>query len=242
MSAQAKVIEERPLRLLRLALLELDECVAGLQPVVHDVEAELGELRERRFGICDAERDVVEVVGDPVLGDDERKRDPLGAVELDSAFLRSLDGEVRRELGQRLVEVEHPQADSCERAGRALGLGGEQRQLATAGIGPDERELVGAVDDMHAHPVDEELRQFVPVADPEGDVVQRLDLHTAQTTHDSGCNAGKSGEIPLDGRRGVNGERKRRYASAAPGGPPARSPRPARGGRVHGRDTETPAQ
>ena len=89
--AQSEVVEQRPLRLLRFALLELDVCVACLQPTVLDVEAELGELRERRLGVCDAERNVVEVVGDSVVGGHERKRDALRALELDSAFFRPLD-------------------------------------------------------------------------------------------------------------------------------------------------------
>ena len=134
---------------------------------------------------------MVEVVGDAVVGSHERERDALRALELDAAFLRPLDREVGRELGERLIEVEHTQADPRERAGRALGLGGEQRQLAATRIGPHERELVRAVDDVHAQPVDEKVRQLVPVADPEGDVVQRLDLHTAQTTHDHGLQRGQ---------------------------------------------------
>ncbi len=134
---------------------------------------------------------MVEVVGDAVVGRHERERDALRALELDAALLRPLDCEVGRELGERVVEVEHAQADSRKRAGRALGLGGEQRQLAAACIGSHERELVRAVDDVHAQPVDEEVRQLVPVADPEGDVVQRLDLHTAQTTHDDGLQRGQ---------------------------------------------------
>jgi len=121
----------------------------------------------------------------------KRKRDALRALELDAAFLRPLDGEVGRKFGERLIEVEHSQADSRERAGCAFGLGGEERQLAAARIGSHERELVRAVDDVHAQPVNEEVRELVPVADPEGDVVQRFDLHTAQTTHDNGLQRGQ---------------------------------------------------
>ena len=126
---------------------------------------------------------MVEVVGDAVVGRDERERDALRALELDAAFLRPLDREVGRELGERLVEVEHTQADPRERAGVALGLRGEERQLAAPRVGADERELVRAVDDVHAQPVDEEVRQLVPVADPEGDVVEGLDLHPPESTH-----------------------------------------------------------
>src|SRR4029079_1502624 len=78
--AQSEVVEQRALRLLGLALLELDVGVAGLQPAVLDVEAELRELRERRRGVCDAERNMVEVVGDPVVGGHERKRHALRAL------------------------------------------------------------------------------------------------------------------------------------------------------------------
>ena len=184
LDAEAEMVEQGPLGLFDRALDELHVGIPGFQAAVLDVEAQLGELRERRLGIGDAERDVVEVVGDPVVSVDEREGHALRALELDATLVRPLDREVGRQLGQRLIEVEHPQADARQRARGAVGLGREQCQLPAASVAAHERELVRAVDHVHAEPVDEEVRQLVAVGDPEGDVVKRLDLHAAQFTHE----------------------------------------------------------
>src|SRR6186997_1726508 len=85
LDSQAEMVEQGPLGLLGLALLEVDVGVPGLQPSILDIEAELGELRERCLRIRDPERDVVEVVRDSVLCGDEREGDALRAYELDAA-------------------------------------------------------------------------------------------------------------------------------------------------------------
>src|SRR4029450_1075276 len=100
---QPEMVEQRPLRLLALSLLELNIRVARLQAAAFDVEAQLRELGECPLRIRDTERDVVEVVGDPVVHRDERERNLLWALELAPAIVGPLNREVGRELRERLV-------------------------------------------------------------------------------------------------------------------------------------------
>ena len=125
---------------------------------------------------------MVEVVGDAVVHLDERDAQPAGGVEGDRA-VAALDREVRRQRGDRLVEVEDSQADPLERAWLARAFRREERQLAAAGIGADERELVRSVDHVHAHVAGEEVRERVAVLHPESDVIEGLDLHGVEVTH-----------------------------------------------------------
>src|SRR5439155_24931766 len=62
-------------------------------------------------------------------------------------------------------------------AARALGV--EQRQLAAARVRADERELVLPVDDVHAEMRRREIRDRIPLVDPEGDVIQGIRLQAA---------------------------------------------------------------
>ena len=55
----------------------------------------------------------------------------------------------------------------------------EQRQLAATRVGPDQREIVLLVDDVHAEPARELLGDRLAVGKPEGDVIQGLGLHVA---------------------------------------------------------------
>ena len=183
--------------------------VPGFQAAVLDVEAQLGELRERRLGIGDAERNVIEVVGDPVVSGDEREGTrcgPSNSTRPSSGLSTARSGGSSASASSR-SNTRRPMRESGPgaRSGSAANSVSFPRRASAA----HEREIVRAVDDVHAQPVNEEVRQLVAVGDPEGDVVKRLDLHTAQITHDKGCNAGKSGEIPCNGSRGVNGERER---------------------------------
>ena len=61
---------------------------------------------------------------------------------------------------------------SRPRIARALGL--EQGQLALAGVGADEREVVGAVDDVHPEALAEQLGQRLAIRDPERHVVEAV--------------------------------------------------------------------
>lgn len=52
----------------------------------------------------------------------------------------------------------------------------EQRQLAVLGVGTDEREAIGLLDDVHVEAVDELLRECVAIGDVNRDVVQSRQL------------------------------------------------------------------
>jgi probable F420-dependent oxidoreductase len=182
LDAEAEMVEQRTLGLRGRALLEVDVGVARFEPAVLHVEAELAQLLERLLGVGNGEGDVVEVVRHAVFHLDEGEGDALGARELDAAVLAALDGEVRGQLVESLVEIEDAQPDPCERPGLTLGLGREERQLSAARIRTHEGELVGPVDDVHAEAVGEEVGQLVPVADPERNVVKGLDFHRRNVT------------------------------------------------------------
>ena len=64
-----------------------------------------------------------------------------------------------------------------ERAGGALALGGEERQLAAPCVGADQRESLGPIDDVHPHVTREQVGQAVAVGDPQRYMVEGLDLH-----------------------------------------------------------------
>jgi hypothetical protein len=64
-----------------------------------------------------------------------------------------------------------------ERAAFSVSVGGEERQLAAASVGTDEREGVGAVDDVHAEVLGHEVRDPITVGNPEGNVIERQRFH-----------------------------------------------------------------
>ena len=66
-----------------------------------------------------------------------------------------------------------------ERALIAWPLRREQRQLAAARVGADERERILFVDDVHACMLRQVLDDRLALRDPEGDVIQGLGLHAA---------------------------------------------------------------
>ena len=66
-----------------------------------------------------------------------------------------------------------------QRAALAGRLGLEERQLPLAGIRPDERELVGPLDHVHAEMRRDEVGDAVPVGEPVCDVVEGLRSHGA---------------------------------------------------------------
>ena len=101
-------------------------------------------------GIGGAERDVVEVVVEVGVGLDETERDAFAELEVRLALAPPLDLEAVRQLGQRPLEIVHPQRDVLERAALARAFGCEERQLPAPRVGADERERVGPVD--HVHP------------------------------------------------------------------------------------------
>ena len=125
---------------------------------------------------------MLEVVGDSLVRLDERESQPLRRVEGRRAVV-PLHDEPGRESGERLVEVVDAEADPSERSRLAVTLGGEERQLPATRVRADEREPVGSLDDVHPGVRRQEVGESVAIGDPEGDVVERLDLHRSQRTH-----------------------------------------------------------
>ena len=113
------MVEQRAVALPGIALFEHDRGSPGDQAAVLELEAELGELREGGVGVGDTEGDMVEVVGDALVYLDEGQPEPLAGIELGAA-VHPLDGDLRGEGRQRLVQIEHPQADPREHAGLTL--------------------------------------------------------------------------------------------------------------------------
>jgi hypothetical protein len=116
---------------------------------------------------------VVEVELGPgrAAGRDQAHAEPTRRGELRHAAT-TLDLEVVGQCRHRRVEVADAQHDPLERAGIAGALGVEERQLAEARIGADEREVIGLLDDVHAEVRAGEVGDLVAVVDPEGDVVE----------------------------------------------------------------------
>jgi hypothetical protein len=129
-----------------------------------------------RLGSGRPERDVVEVVLDVGRRLDEGEGDALGDLE----DLRRAVGK----LGTGGREVGDPQADMLERTLLTRAFGVEERQLATAGVASDQREVVLAGDHVHPQMPFEEGGDRIAVGDPERDVVECLRLHptTVATT------------------------------------------------------------
>ena len=175
-----EVVEQRPLGVSRLALVELDERAADLDPrLVLGREPELLVLLSGLLRRCGEERHVVEVVLDVGLTLDETEPQALGHVEVGAAVLAGHVEPV--EQAERLLEVGDAKRDVLERAPLARALFGEERQLAPASVRPDQRELVRSLDDVHREPLGHEVRDPVAVGDPERDVVESLGPHSAFT-------------------------------------------------------------
>ena len=108
------------------------------------------------------------------------RAEALVHVEVGLAVAGAVDRQAVAEIPGRLVEARDSQRDVLERAGLARPLGREQRQLPAARVRADERERVGAVDDVHADALRDEVRDRVALGHPEGDVVERLGRHAGQ--------------------------------------------------------------
>ena len=125
--------------------------VAGLQACRPRRRSRARRGRARRVGIRHAQHDVIDVVSTPSSAWRRARRPrPCRALELDATRPRPLDREVGGKRGQRLVEIEHAQADASSTPGSRSALGREERELPAAGVAPDEREVVGALDHVHA--------------------------------------------------------------------------------------------
>ena len=104
---------------------------------------------------------MVEVVIEVGLRLHETEGDALVQFEKRLALSPPLDLETVRQLGERLLEVAHPQGHVLERAAFPRSFRREERQLSAARVGADERERVGAVDDVHPEMTDGEVRQVL---------------------------------------------------------------------------------
>src|SRR3954452_172634 len=168
-----EVVEQLALALLAAAALEADDLVGDRGDAVAAVEAELGEPLGAHRGVGHAQDDVVEVVVEVVRILDEAHAQAAGSGEGHQAGARALevDDGVAEAPGRRL-EVVDAQDDALEHARVARALGVEERELAAAGIGADEGEVVGALDLVRAGAIEQESGQGRPLVGPEGDVVE----------------------------------------------------------------------
>ena len=58
----------------------------------------------------------------------------------------------------------------------------EQRELAAPGVGADEREPVGLIDDVHPYVGGQEVGERIAIFHPESYVVERFDSHARNVT------------------------------------------------------------
>ena len=170
------MVEERLLRIARLAGVEVDVCAADLDPRLRlGREAEFRVLGRRLPGPRRKERDVIEVVVDVRVRLDEPEPQALVHVEEGAAVLaRDVDA---LEAAERRLQVVHTERHVLQRTALAGGLGVEQRQLPATRVRADERELVRPLDHVHREPFGHELRDRLSVGDPERHVVESLGPH-----------------------------------------------------------------
>ena len=168
-----QVVEQRLVGIAGVARMELDVRAAHLNarmPVDGGrgrIEAETLVLLRGRRRIGREERDVIQVVLGVCPRFDDPNADVLAEIEL--GLLRYLG---------------NPQADVFEGSRLTRAFGAEEGQLAAASIGPDEREVLLLVDHVHPELARQELRDGLPVRQPEGDVVKSLRFHAATLASD----------------------------------------------------------
>ena len=142
-----QVVQQRPLRVARLARVELDERAADLDARRAGGLARRGSRARAYFvgrllGRVRPERDVIEVVVD--LGrrlDEARAASPRATSKYASALARPLDLRAV-ELARARRRGSSTRSATCfERPALARALGLEQRQLPAPRVRADEREL-----------------------------------------------------------------------------------------------------
>ena len=88
---------------------------------------------------------------------------------------------VREASARPVPSSELTRRPTCfERAAIARTFCVEERQLSVARVRADQREVVLAVDDVHAETIRRDVDGGIAVGDPEGDVVERPRFHVAQ--------------------------------------------------------------
>src|SRR5262249_3323917 len=85
--------------------------------------------------------------------------------------------------GARRRQIGDAQPDPGERPRLSRTVGGEERQLAVARVGADEREAVGSLDHVHTEMPGRELCDAIAVGDPQRDMIEAGRLHSGQLTH-----------------------------------------------------------
>ena len=197
----ADVVQQRTLGIARVAWRRSSRYAppTSSRPSPTGREAERLPLLGRRHGIRGDERDVVEVELGVGLGLDEHDLDALAEV----------DGRIAA------VERRDPEADPRKRAAFPRPLCIEERELAAARIGAEQREAVGLLDHAHAEPLDRRLGHPAAVCDPERNVIERARIHACE-----------------DSRPPSIASSRRRHAAAAPcsssSGPRCSGPWPPR--------------
>ena len=82
-----------------------------------------------------------------------------------------------------LGQGRHAQRNVPERTGIPRAFGVEEGQLAAARVGPDECEVVLAVDDVHAVAAGERVGDGLTVGEPERNMIQCLGLHVGDPSY-----------------------------------------------------------
>ena len=77
----------------------------------------------------------------------------------------------------RLLQIAYAQHHAFQHSWVPWPVGREQRELAAPGIGAHQREVVGAIDHVHAKMAAGEVGEGVAVGDPEGDMIEGIRLH-----------------------------------------------------------------
>ena len=142
-----KMVQQRALRLTRVALVQLDEGASDLDTrLLRGAGGRIAEAEPLvgpcRGGLVAREQGgVVEVVVNVGLPLDEPESKALGEVEIGLALARLLDCEVLRQLRDRRAKVGYPEGDVLERAALTRPFGLEERQLSATSVRPDSVNL-----------------------------------------------------------------------------------------------------
>ena len=160
-----EMVEERSLRLTRVALVELDVLPGdlharlaarrGLRRLEPELEVRVGGgLRIGRV-----QRDVVEVVLDVGRRLYEDEAEAVVVV-------------LEHHVSVRAPKIRHAKGNAPERAALARAFGREEGELPAPRVASDERERFRTVDHVHAPTRREDVSEAVAIGDPEGDVVE----------------------------------------------------------------------
>src|SRR3954451_6432435 len=147
-------------------------------------ETERAVRLRRGLRVLREERDVIEVVLDIGISLDEPQPDALSSdVEVRGAVAATLDRHLARQLVERRAETRDTERDVLQRTAFARPVGIAERDLSATRVRPEQREPVGAFDDMHADVGGNEIRDGVAVRNPVGDMIELRGVHALDGTH-----------------------------------------------------------